>query len=102
MPEAGTAMSHFITTKSTIRRNEEIDQAEIDREIVMMSIDTGEYYGLNSVASRIWEIIEKPLRTGDICDRLVREYQVTDEVCQKDVIDFLNHMAKSNIIFVSD
>jgi len=94
-------MTQAINTNSIIQRNDDIVQAEIDGEIVMMSIENGEYYGLDIIASRIWEIIETPLKIIAICEQLLTEYDVTEETCQTDVIEFLNNMAENKIVIVT-
>jgi len=89
-----------ITTNSIIERNDDIIQAEIDGEIVMMSVDNGEYYGLDTVASRIWEMIEAPLSVSAICEQLVGEYDVTEETCLNDVLGFLKDMFENKVILI--
>ncbi len=90
-----------ITIDSIIQRNDNIAQAEIDGEIVMISIDNGEYYGLNPIASRIWEIIVNPLQVGALFQQLIEEYDVSEETCQTDVIGFVNNMAKNKVVLLT-
>ena len=94
-------MSTTISTNSIIQRNEGIVQAEIDGETVMMSIDSGEYYGLDPVASRIWAIIENPLSVQALKEKLLNEYDVSEEQCQSDVLKFLGEMVENNVITLS-
>ena len=42
------------------RANEHI-ASELDGEVVMMSIEQGEYYGLGQVGSELWQLIEQPI-----------------------------------------
>ncbi len=91
-------MSTTITCDTTIHRNEGMVQAKIDGETVMMSIENGGYYGLDAIASRIWEIIETPLSVKSICDQLSNEYDVSESQCQCDVVKFLNDMVENNVI----
>ena len=43
-----------------VRKNQDIDDTDLDGEKVMMNIDKGEYFMMNEVGSRIWELIEEP------------------------------------------
>ncbi len=86
-----------ITLDSIMQRNDDIAQAEIDGEIVMMSIDNDEY----SIASRIWEIIDNLLQVGALCQQLIEEYDVSEKICQIDVIGFLNNMAKNKVVLLT-
>ena len=86
---------------SIIQRMEGIVQSEIDGETVMMSIENGAYYGLDTIASRIWTLIETPQSAQTICDQLQLEYEVDDDQCKDDVLYFINEMAEHNIIQVN-
>lgn len=84
--------------KNIIERCEGVVEAEIDGEIVMMSIEDGQYYGLNVVGSRIWSLIETPQSIDFICSELEKEFKVSKEQCNNEVISFLEQMKKNNII----
>ena len=48
-----------ITPETKLVRDGDILHAPVGAdEAVMMSIEAGRYYGLNAVASRIWELLE--------------------------------------------
>ena len=94
-------MTTTITIDTTIQRNEGMVEAKIDGEMVMMSIENGEYYGLDDIATRIWDMIETPLTVKAICDQLSNEFDVSEAQCQSDVLHFLNVMADQNVIALS-
>ena len=91
-----------INLDSTIARNDEIIFSDMDDEMVMMSIDKGEYYGVNPVGRRIWELLASPGPVAGICDTLCREYNVTEEQCNREVLDFLNHLLEKEVIKIVD
>ncbi len=95
-------MAEKLTLSSTVRRNENIVDAVIDGETVMMSIENGQYYGLDNIASRIWQLAEKPIRIDDICQALQKEYSVNKAQCESDVITFMNDLSKSDVVVISD
>ncbi len=81
-----------------LQKRADIISSHIDDEVVMMSIESGEYYGLNPVASRIWEILETPYSFQQLIDILLKEFDVDREKCEKDVQTFLNQMIKKKLI----
>lgn len=91
-------MSTTIDAGSTVVRNDEIIYSDMGEETVMMSIEKGEYYGLDPVGRRIWEMVEKPVRVNDICGTLLGEFDVTPEQCEQDVLAFLNKLLEKDII----
>ena len=84
-----------------VKRNDEVVEAIIDGETVMMDIESGNYYGLDLVATRIWQIIESPLAIQDICSQLLAEYDVSEKQCQQDVIDFVSEMVEARTVSVA-
>jgi hypothetical protein len=89
-----------ITTDTIISRIEEIVASDIDGETVMMSIENGKYYGLDDIGSRIWELIEKPVKVSDLIDTLLGRYEVDRETCERDVLKFLNELNEDRIVQV--
>jgi hypothetical protein len=89
-----------INVQLTITRNDDIIFSEMGDEIVMMSIDKGEYYGLDPVGKRIWELLEKPEPVSTVCDTLYREYDVAPDKCKQDVLVFLDQLFEKEIIKV--
>lgn len=91
-----------IQPDTKIVRDSEIIFSEMDGETVMMSIENGEYYGIDPVGSRIWELIETPVKVSGLCEILGAEYKVTPEQCSKDVMSFLNDMLEKGIVKIAD
>ena len=81
-----------------IRRQENMIEASIDGETVMMNADSGHYYGLDSIATRIWQLLETPQTLQDLVNALVKEYEVTPEQCESDVTAFLQDMRVNDIL----
>ncbi len=89
-----------ITTDTVISQIEEIVDSDIDGETVMMSIENGEYYGLDDIGSRIWELIEHPVKVSDLIDTLLERFDVDRETCEIDVLKFLNELNEDRILEV--
>ncbi|MEJ0043363.1 MAG: PqqD family protein [Rhizomicrobium sp.] len=62
---------------TTIRKKDGWLTAEVRDELVMMSVDTGKYIGLNEVGARIWQLLETPQSREALCAQLVREFDVS-------------------------
>jgi len=67
-----------------------------------MSIENGEYYGLDDIGSRIWELIEKPVKVSNLIDTLLERFDVDRGTCEKDVLKFLNDLNGDNILVVGN
>jgi len=86
---------------AVVKRNSEIVHSDMDGETVMMSIVNSSYYGLNSVASHIWDLLESEMSVRHLCDLLQEKYDVSEAQCSEEVCIFLNKMAEDNIIEIT-
>jgi DNA-directed RNA polymerase delta subunit len=64
----------------------------------MMSIDNGKYYGMNEIATAIWDNIEKPVSVEQLVRILTDQFDVSEEQCQTEVVAFLTELYKKNLI----
>jgi hypothetical protein len=87
-----------ITSESVVKRDPDQEFSMIDDEVVMLSLKNGEYYALNSVASRIWEIIEERKAVKEITDVLMEEFEVDEATCLKDTLECLYDFREKELI----
>lgn len=67
------------------------------RVLVPVRHDVGDLtciYNLNEVGSRVWELIDGEVNLGDIRNTIIKEYQVTPEEAEVDIMDFLTELEK--------
>jgi len=85
---------------TSVKRNPDMIAADMKGETVMMSISTGKYHSVNSVGSRIWELLETPSSANQLVETLLSEYEITKEVCTKEVSEFLDTMLKAEVLLL--
>jgi hypothetical protein len=54
-------------------------------EVVILDLDSGTYYGLDPVGSRLWELISGGASIDDALAAMEREYDVERSVLDRDV-----------------
>ena len=90
-----------INLDTVINKNLEIDDTDLDGEKVMMNLDKGEYFMMNEVGSRIWEIISEPINVKEIINTLRNAYEVDEETCKDTVIEFLGRLDNADLISIN-
>lgn len=88
----------MITTTATVRRKPDVMTAEVDGEIVLMSLQSGYYFGLNGVSSDIWRRLETPIRIDALCDALAEAYSGDRAQIESDVLTFLNSLSDRQLL----
>ena len=96
-------MRVFMTKKiigpdCVIQRKSNLLFNEIDDEVVMLSIENSEYYGMDKVGSRIWQLLEKPMPFKELIESLMEEYAVTEEQCKEDSVTFLEQLTEKKLV----
>lgn len=83
---------------TVLARTDTVLHADLEDAIAMMNIETGEYYNLNPVGSRIWTLLETPRSLGAICEVLVAEFSVPAQTCRDETAAFLADLLDRKIV----
>ena len=89
-----------ISIDTIVTRKQDLDAADMDGELVMMNMSKGKYYSINSVGSRIWELIEKQVSVNEVKTILLSEFDVDDNTCKDTVLNFLNGLYNEDLISI--
>jgi hypothetical protein len=87
---------------SVVRRNPQISTAPLVDELVMLDVNRGAYYGLDEIASYIWEQLEAPRQVADLCRHLLEVYEVERQTCQRDVLELLESLHDKGLVLSDD
>jgi hypothetical protein len=79
-------------------QNKAIVQSKIGKEVVMLDMDSGFYFGLNSVASVIWGLLAIEIDFETLIDQLMTQFEVERSLCEADTRELLDQMLEKNII----
>jgi hypothetical protein len=76
--------------------------SQLGDEAVILQLDDGVYYGLDPVGTRIWALLQEPRRIADIRDRIIEEYEVDPERCERDLAGLLDDLLSRRLIELSE
>jgi hypothetical protein len=94
-------MKSGITLQTKVKRNSNMVTSKIDNEFVMMSVENGEYYGLDEVGSRIWELLGNSIVVEELILTLIEEFEVEREQCEADTFEFLEDLDTRKLLEIS-
>ena len=81
-----------------IKFKREIEVTDLNGEKAMVDFNTGNYYLIKGVGNVIWDMLYEEITVKEIIDRLLKEYDISPEECEKQVIEFLEKLEKADII----
>jgi|SRR5579862_1979836 hypothetical protein len=87
-----------IANATIVSRSPSVLAAEVDGEIVMMSIERACYFGLDDIGSDIWKRIEPPCSFATLVEGLVADYEADRATIMFDVQNLLGHMVEHGIV----
>ena len=86
--------------QSVVSATKEQVSVTLGDNMVILSLSDGVYYGLNEVGQDVWDMIKEPMTVADICAKIIESYDVTMQVCERDVCALLEQLAQKRLIVV--
>ncbi len=71
---------------------------EVDGEMVLLDMNSENYFGLDAVGTDIWQAMQENESLTDVLAVLLDQYEVEEEVLKKDLLDFVEKLQESGLI----
>jgi hypothetical protein len=88
---------NWVETRVVVATKDQIG-CNLGGEEVVLDLSSGVYYGLNSVASRVWALVQKPIAVGEIIETILAEYDVDKAECEDAVRKLLAEMREHGLV----
>lgn len=74
---------------------------ELDGDAVLLNLDSGTYFGLNEVATRMWRLLEQYGRLDAVRDAIVREFDVDTSTAERDLLTLMTALREKGLVQVA-
>ena len=91
-----------VTTSSVVVSSDNVTSTQIEGESILLDLEEGVYYGLNSVGGAIWEEIQEPMLIEDIVRAITNTYDVERGQCREDVLALVTDLEENGLVDVRD
>ena len=92
-----------LVADTLIKRNEvKFLASALGEEIVMMNTDNGDYIGINSVGTDIWEVLSEPMRVDDLFNKILDLYSGSEADIRTDVDEFIKRALKLEMLVIPE
>ncbi|MGK2924512.1 MAG: PqqD family protein [Lysobacterales bacterium] len=81
-----------------IEISEDVLFQEVSGETVLLDLASEQYFGLDSVGTRIWALLNEGAAAAAVVDTLLGEYEVERETLAADVDELLARLAEAGLI----
>lgn len=95
-------MTSTVSENSVVVASKELVSSDLAGEQVILDLSSGMYFGLNSVGTRIWQLIQEPKKVSEVQQTLLSEYEVEARQCQQDLMTILRQLDEQGLIEVKN
>ena len=93
-------ISNITVDTMVVRNDKKFITSPIGEELVMMSMESGNYIGINEVGAVIWNKLEKPIAIKEVITYLLRIYDISEKECAEKTLKHINDMAKEEMVLI--
>ena len=90
------------TLESRISVPEDVLFRDLSGEAVVLNLETGKYYGLDEVGTRMWALLAQHGQVEPAYRALLDEYDVTEEQLRQDVLSLVDELASHGLLQVDE
>lgn len=73
---------------------------EVDGEMVLLDMESENYFGLDEVGTAIWQAMQERESLQEVFEVLMEQYEVEAEVLQNDLSEFVEKLLESGLVKV--
>ncbi|WP_375501776.1 PqqD family protein [uncultured Jatrophihabitans sp.] len=83
-----------------IERVPDLMSTPVNEDMVFLNPDSDNYVAIDAIGRRIWEILEHPVRFGDLVDSLAAEFDGARAQIEDDTAAFLGELQREGMVRV--
>jgi pyrroloquinoline quinone biosynthesis protein D len=88
----------LIGPESRFRRKERVLTQRAADQWILLNPDDGQYYALDEVSGRVWELCDGSRSVADVVATLAADYDAPRGTIESDVMEFLQEMADESLV----
>ncbi|MDQ7047839.1 MAG: PqqD family protein [Sulfurovum sp.] len=73
---------------------------EVDGEMVLLDMESENYFGLDEVGTSIWQAMQEKETLKEVLDLLLEQYDVESDILEKDLAIFVDKLIESGLVKV--
>lgn len=73
-------------------------ETKIGDEVIVMHLESGEFFSLRGTAAEIWLLIDNQRSTSDIVKELADQHDAPASAVKDDVTEFLNQLGQAGLL----
>lgn len=75
---------------------------EVGGEAVLLELESGRYFGLDPMGTRMWTLLTHHRRLEPVYQRLLEEYEVAGDSLREDLVAFVDRLVDNKLLQVDE
>jgi hypothetical protein len=89
-----------LSLDATVRVPDDVVFRELDGEAVVLNLESGMYFGLDEVGTRIWQLVEEHRSLRRALDALIDEFDASDSQLERDLLQFVEQLCAKGLAVI--
>ena len=89
-----------IPLSSTFTVSQEVLSQEVSGETVLLDMQSESYFGLDTVGTRIWQLLQENNQLQQVFDTMLEEYDVDEKQLEQDLNELLSKLIDEELITI--
>jgi Coenzyme PQQ synthesis protein D (PqqD) len=90
-----------VSLQSNVAISEDVVSRDLEGEAVILNLESGTYFGLDKVGTRIWSLLQQHGSLRQVFDSMQQEYEVTPETLERDIVRLVGELRGKGLVRVS-
>jgi coenzyme PQQ synthesis protein D (PqqD) len=85
---------------SSVRVAEDVVFRELDGEAVLLNLQSGVYFGLDPVGTRIWQLCQEHGSIRAVWQALQGEFDASPDILRSDLLELLDELSAEGLVTI--
>lgn len=98
-------MDSIFLKNGSILPHPDVVWREVDGEVVLLNVVTGQYFGLDSVGSQVWMLLQsagpKGLNLQGLCGLVTAQFEVDSATAERDLSTLISELLAQQLLVVA-
>ena len=90
-----------VFSDTPVRRRPDVLHSRVDDGVYALDTASGACFAFRGPSARLWEMLEAPLSATSAAERLVREFEIDQERCTREVTEHFRKLHEEGLIAVA-
>ena len=87
-----------LTIRDTVSATSQVVSRDLNGEAILLDLDSGLYFGLDEVGSRVWQWILENGHLEAVHIRMLEEFEVSGQEAESDLLRLVNELHEHGLV----